>query len=258
MLISHQTFENLVHIILQKQQFGNLYRKENSDFVMNFFKKKDKKPTVNNGDINKTLLDEEVGIGIQPKPTANPLASNSGDVSKPKQSRKKEIKEGYDWDFCIVIPNPEDEGFRAEPTTEEYLPPIEILERLHSANLQTYQYLSGDADEIFIKIRAPLDVLRSHAENMEFKMLLDSNYIKKHIENLKEPIGQDPNHTTLSPYEFIYASYNDCKAACCKISELYFCTVGLWVLLFLSTSHPISSLSCMPILTIHHFMSCYI
>lgn len=186
---------------------------------MNFFKKKDKKPKVDNADINRTLIDSEVGLGIQAPqriqsnpihPTA-PVPSVTETAARPKSTRKKDTKEGYEWDFCLVLPNPEDEEFKKEPTTEIYLPPSEILERLHSAGLETYQYYSGDADEIYIKIRAPLDILRTHAQNIEYKMVLDPNYIKRHIENMKEPIGQDPKHTKLSPYEHIYASYDDCK-----------------------------------------------
>lgn len=188
---------------------------------MNFFKKKDKKPKVDNADINRTLIDSEVGLGIQapqrqqsnPIHPAAPTPSVVGGEAAPraKSMRKKDTKEGYEWDFCLVLPNPEDEEFKKEPTTEIYLPPSEILERLHTAGLETYQYYSGDADEIFVKIRAPLDILRAHAQSIEYKMVLDPNYIKRHIENIKEPIGQDPKHTKLSPYEHIYASYDDCK-----------------------------------------------
>lgn len=189
--------------------------------MKNIFKK-NKKPTSANPDINKSLLPADAGLGMQGRPmreaqTASPLQQGTelDTLKKPEvRPAKKEIKEGYDWDFCLVLPNPEHDDFKSEPLADNYEPPTEILRRLHGAGLQTYQYYSGDWDEIFIKIRAPLSVLRSHAQNVEYKTLLDPNYIKRHIENLKEPIGNDVNHTRLSPYDFIYANYDDGQHRC--------------------------------------------
>jgi hypothetical protein len=191
--------------------------------MKNIFKRKDAKSKTTNPDIKVSLLQSDAGLGMQSRPTSptSPTAGgafkqSSGtelDTIKPRpESRpKKETKENYEWDFCIVLPNPEHEDFKAEPIAENYEPPAEILRRLHNAGLETYQFYSGDWDEIFIKIRAPLDILRAHAESVEYKLMLDPNYIKRHIENIKEPIGGDLNHTKLSPYDFIYASYDDCK-----------------------------------------------
>jgi hypothetical protein len=138
-----------------------------------------------------------------------PFSSEHGN-DKPKSARhKKIVDENYSYDFCLVVPNPEDDKFKSEPIADNYIPVSEILERLHLVGLETYQFYSGDSDEIYIKIRAPLQILRSHAENMKLKMLLDSNYLKKHVENIKAPIGQDPLLTKISPYEFIYGSYDD-------------------------------------------------
>ena len=200
---------------------------------MNFFKKKDKKLKSANPDINKSLLDAEAGIGLsnQEGQSKQGLAKgvdvNTIDISKEKPSeskkRKKDIKENYGWDFCLVLSNPDSDEFKEEPISPDYKPPAEILERLHLVGLETYQFYSGDCDEIFVKIRAPLHILRQHAQNVEYKMLLDSNYIKRHIENLKEPMGNDPNHTKLSPYDFIYASYNDGKCCMCGCENERIC-----------------------------------
>lgn len=185
---------------------------------MNIFKKKNKKPKVSNPDINRSLLNEEHGQA----PVLSPIKTTELDdfqtkthpVSSPTatKSPRKEVKENYDWDFCIVVPNPEHDSFKSKPLHKEFKPYTEILERLHLAELETYQFYSTDMDEIFIKVRAPLNILRRHAQNVEFKMLLDSNYLKKHVENLKEPIGEDPSVTKISPYDYIYASYDDSKS----------------------------------------------
>lgn len=189
---------------------------------MNVFKR-GKKPKSGNPDINKSLLQEDAGLGMkaQPKSSTDAHSAPAPTVSEKTsaemksvkkllpRSQKKEIREGYEWDFCLVLPNPEHEEFKEVPVAENYMPPSQIIRRLHDAGLETYQYYSGDWDEIFVKIRAPLTVLRSHAEAMNLSLLMDSNYLKLHVENIKEPIGGDRNHTKLSPYEYIYAPYVD-------------------------------------------------
>jgi hypothetical protein len=197
---------------------------------MNIFKKKkDKKPNVSNPDINRSLISAQHSFGEQ-SPTGSagtPNAFQNREVplenfvpDRNTKAARMEIKENYDWDFCIVVPNPDHEEFKKHHVHADFKPHSEILERLHLAELETYQFYSSDMDEIFIKIRAPLAVLRRHAQNMQFKMLLDSNYIKRHIENIKEPIGMDPNHTNISPYDYIYASYDDSK--CIRLHQFHY------------------------------------
>mmetsp|Transcript_21771 Transcript_21771/g.36403 ORF Transcript_21771/g.36403 Transcript_21771/m.36403 type:complete len:780 (+) Transcript_21771:27-2366(+) len=195
--------------------------------MLGFGKKKDKKKASNvqgDGTLNSSLLREEHTRQTE-LPSSNPMqvqrlgsptnsvvgSRTGGHAEEIKPKKKHGAKEGYQWDFCIVVPDPEHEDFEEGENVDEYKAPHEIIERLHLAGLETYQYYSGDHDEIFIKIKAPLNILRQHAENIEYKMLLDDNYIKRHIENQIFPMGNDDRQTRFTPYEFIYASYDDSK-----------------------------------------------
>jgi hypothetical protein len=145
------------------------------------------------------------------------LSPSQATGNEEAKRRRQWERDGYQWDFCLVLPNPEDEPFKElmslKPVSDEdtFKTHTEIIEVLHLAGLETYQYYSGDADEIFIKVRAPLAILRRHAENVSYKMLMDPAYLKLHVENKDEPIGSNPEHTLLSPYECVYTSYDDTK-----------------------------------------------
>lgn len=130
--------------------------------------------------------------------------------------------EGYRWDVCIVVPNPEfippeeDEAaaeIRKGDQEEQARFYEELMERLVLAHLQTYCYLSGDGDEIYIKIRASLERLQEHAELREMVLLLDADYVRKHIDNKRQPIMDNADETSMPPYQFIYAKYKADKHA---------------------------------------------
>lgn len=150
--------------------------------------------------------------------TNSPIPAQSSIPSKPSISENEHedkiepVVEGYTWDFCILVPNPDfvgdgKEDEKKDENTENRIPVGEILERLHLGGLQTYQFYSGDNDEIFIKVRAPLQRLMSHAEETGFRLLLDEHYLEKHVDDPLNPIADDPDITRLSPYEYIYGKY---------------------------------------------------
>jgi hypothetical protein len=158
-----------------------------------------------------------------------PSSQNGQNSADPADFRSFFLpEEGYQWDFCIVLPNPEfyrkkhdeeDEEARAagralpsDTRTEfnsNHVPYREIVERLYLAGLQTYSFLSGDADEIFVKIRAPLQKLKDHATSVGLTMLYDPTYLKKCVDNQQHPIADDPEITTLTPYQFIYGPFDE-------------------------------------------------
>lgn len=158
--------------------------------------------------------------------TNSPLQSHSHIPSQPSiaegdhEDKPEPVVEGYNWDFCIVVPNPDYVGDKKEgeekkeESTENRIAVLEILERLHLGGLQTYQFYSGDNDEIIIKVRAPLARLMSHAEETGFRLLLDEHYLEKHVDDPLNPIADDPDITRLSPYEYIYGKYMQGNIAC--------------------------------------------
>jgi hypothetical protein len=137
-------------------------------------------------------------------------------------------EEGYTWDFCMVVPNPahyerqrreKDDKLRSEgkpiPSITHLNPNKvtfeDIIERLFIAGLQTYSFSSGDGDEIYIKVRAPLEILKRHANETKFIMQYDPTYLRNYIDRKHQPIADDPEITTLTPYQFIYGPYDDGK-----------------------------------------------
>lgn len=63
-----------------------------------------------------------------------------------KNNGSNNIEEIIPWDVCMILPKPE---FIHPKRT--HVPHTEIIERLLIGGLVTYQYYSGDDDEIIIK-----------------------------------------------------------------------------------------------------------
>jgi hypothetical protein len=120
------------------------------------------------------------------------------------------MTEDYRWDLCIVVPNPFFEGnnelFKNRKVEQESYEGI--MERLHLAGLQTVTFLSGDGDEIYIKIRASLARLQRQAQVMELEMLMNPLYLRDHVDNQTAKIRDDPTLTSLMPYQYIYGKYD--------------------------------------------------
>eukprot|EP01035_Chromulina_nebulosa_P038120 gene38120-51481_t len=113
------------------------------------------------------------------------------------------------WDMCLVVPNPNfTELTDSKPKSVE-LCHEEIIERLLIGGLLTYQYYTGDNDEIIIKIGCPLSRLRKRAEEEAgITFLLNEKYLEEQVD-IKNPIGNDPSITSLLPYQYIYDKYKD-------------------------------------------------
>lgn len=120
-------------------------------------------------------------------------------VSSSKFSSPQFASEGYKYDLIIVLPNPE----HRENVAKKFKPKIdieEILERLHIARLQYYVFRSADNEEFIIKIRAPLDLLKEHADEIEFDMKIDERYLESEVDSKKHPIVHDPSEALSLDY----------------------------------------------------------
>lgn len=158
-----------------------------------------------------------VATTSSPMPSHSSPLSNSYISESDQEEKIQPVVEGYKWDFCILVPNPDyvgDKDEKKEESTENRIPVGEILERLHLGGLETYQFYSGDNDEILIKVRAPLQRLMSHAEETGFRLLLDEHYLEKHVDDPLNMIADDPDITKLSPYEYIYGKYMQGETLC--------------------------------------------
>jgi hypothetical protein len=108
--------------------------------------------------------------------------------------------------LCIVFPA--EEG-RFSEEGKSY---INIL---RSNGLETLSYYGYDKSEIYVLIRADLDVLRNYADDVDYVMLLDpvaleSTASKGNKMNSIEPfnITDMPAVSCYRPYEFIYGKYS--------------------------------------------------
>lgn len=136
----------------------------------------------------------------------------------PEESFWKNVPEGYGWDFCIVVPYDasEDpalagdlEGQSRVEHSPDHVAFTQIVERLYQAGLQTHCFRSGDGDEIYIKVRASLERLAEYAADIGWDMQLDPQQLRDKIDNADAPIEDDHETTPLTPYQHIFASFDD-------------------------------------------------
>ena len=123
------------------------------------------------------------------------ISADNFQASKPPDSEVGDVAEGYQFDFALILPNPEhpdckDKGFSPDLSLEE------IVERLHIGGLQTYVYRAVDDEEFIVKCRVPLRRLKRFAEDIEFDMKLDEKYLEDVVDNRKNKIAHDPRKIT--------------------------------------------------------------
>ena len=134
--------------------------------------------------------------------------------SKPKD--KFQTNYGYSWDVVLV--------FKYHPFTprshvavrevdahlnsdfferNEIFP---IVFRLHQSGFECAAFYSIQADEVYVKIRAPVERLLEEAERIEFKLLYDEDKLKHKMDELKVDIPMKSPVTHFNPYHYIYDS----------------------------------------------------
>jgi hypothetical protein len=94
---------------------------------------------------------------------------------------------------------------------------VEVIKALHSADLETYQFYSLQRDEIIIKVRVSLKVLRLQADLQDYMLLLDEE--KSISQGLRGDKGGNigpflishgikEGLTSMRPHQHIYAPYD--------------------------------------------------
>jgi hypothetical protein len=108
----------------------------------------------------------------------------------------------YQYDYCMVV-NAENAGF----SEAGYL----IMKTLNSAGLNVKAYLSIQKHEIVILIGVSFDKLTAFADLIDYKMLLDAEYLERiankgdHQHRIdKIDIAHRPDITRFQPCEYIY------------------------------------------------------
>jgi hypothetical protein len=130
--------------------------------------------------------------------------------AKPDRDQAEVDKEGkifQQYSLCIVFPVDESGGFTPEGHN--------FLNIVRSNGLETLAYYGYNKTEIFVLVRANLDVLRNYADDIYFPKLLDpgklSDIAEKGLEDLNIapfPITHLEEVSTYNPYEFIYGKYS--------------------------------------------------
>ena len=94
-----------------------------------------------------------------------------------------------------------------------------VVERITQAGLETKMFFSLQRDEVFVKIRCPLERLKKHADDMDYKLLLDPVKLRIHANKGKRDakgnwvwlpidIEDSQNQSPYDPYDMIYGKYD--------------------------------------------------
>ena len=185
---------------------------------ISFLKKKEKKGQ--EGGLSEKLIEFKNQEERKPIPKAKfTNKSNKGGETATEESSipsigsttVKRIDEDYGYDYCIVVPHPDYQEPDEDYIRKVHMSYYEILDRLHMAQLETYQFRSGDGDEVLIKIRAPLHVLKKWATFKSLVVECNPDYLYNVIDSpiLENKIAQNSAITSLQPYDHMFFEYDE-------------------------------------------------
>ncbi|CAM9434451.1 unnamed protein product [Discosporangium mesarthrocarpum] len=129
---------------------------------------------------------------------------------------------GYSWDYVMV--------FEVRTEDKELTPyqrkfsMKEILSRLAAGGLETCMYYSVQRDEVYCKIRCPLERLEREADRTGYMLLLDYSSLRTICQHGRPGkwsaihIQDEYNQSQYEPYEYIYAPYIHDRA---ELEHLY-------------------------------------
>mmetsp|Transcript_1336 Transcript_1336/g.1776 ORF Transcript_1336/g.1776 Transcript_1336/m.1776 type:complete len:861 (+) Transcript_1336:116-2698(+) len=139
--------------------------------------------------------------------------TNTYDLSEQEFTEKY----GYCWDYCMIFPTmPLQPGETLRQPTELCR---QSVKKLQEAGLETKCFYSFANDEVYCKIRAPLDRLEAFADFCDWKFLLNRHKLKelaeggnpgKNITGFK--INDSPDISKYPAYEYIYGKYDTDEA----------------------------------------------
>lgn len=119
------------------------------------------------------------------------------------------LDKASEYDYCMVFQVDDNTGGMSRYT-------YRVVRKMRQHGLDLFLFYSRRKTHIFVMIRLSLERLRSLADQLEFKMLLDEKNLeeaakKGNPEMNIAPIDilHDPEETFLRPYEMIYAKYRD-------------------------------------------------
>ncbi len=169
---------------------------------------------------------------VQHWDTSSSGIADVGAVSGAQSS--EDANRSYSWDLVIVMPYEKDSSVRGsrdalveagadaslldglESTvccdnpvrTKHEFRWRDMISVLAGAGLETYAFLSVQGDEVYIKVRAPLDVLREQAKMVSYPMKLDMVELEKKFDKeTGKPLIKHEQDRAYKPYQHIYIEY---------------------------------------------------
>lgn len=131
-------------------------------------------------------------------------------------------KNGHSYDFVFVFNVIEDEEKEnlTEYQTKNSLK--NIIDRLLNAKLECECFFSCQRDEIYLKMRASVDILKEKAAGINYKLNLDPERVKIRLEAGSEKwepvkIMDQYKVSPFTPFEYIFGKYDDKK----EVQSLY-------------------------------------
>mmetsp|Transcript_13981 Transcript_13981/g.20923 ORF Transcript_13981/g.20923 Transcript_13981/m.20923 type:complete len:715 (-) Transcript_13981:269-2413(-) len=122
---------------------------------------------------------------------------------------------GYSWDYVLVF-KVFKKGDKLSPKQKEFTFK-KILSAFADGGLETKVFYSAQADEVYMKVRAPLHRLEKEADRIDMKLKLDSDTLRalckagrcRGQEELWGPVDIPDTcvETDLDPYDYMYARY---------------------------------------------------
>ena len=154
-------------------------------------------------------------------------------VAKEKRRNTRDnfrTENGYSWDCALVFKV----YLNSEDVTEAQSKYSikRVLHELADGGLETRLFYSAQADEVYCKIRAPLDRLCQEADRVDMKLSLDSEAIRTLSRKGKfdangnavwPPINipDECAETNFSPFDFIYGKYEYQRDDVAKLYKVY-------------------------------------
>mmetsp|Transcript_14786 Transcript_14786/g.24494 ORF Transcript_14786/g.24494 Transcript_14786/m.24494 type:complete len:764 (+) Transcript_14786:92-2383(+) len=154
-------------------------------------------------------------------------------VAKEKRRNTRDnfrTENGYSWDCALVFKvylNSEDVSEAQSKYSIK-----RVLHELADGGLETRLFYSAQADEVYCKVRAPLDRLQQEADRVDMKLALDPEAIRtlsragkvdSNGKQLWPPINipDECDETPYSPFDYIYGKYEYEREDVAKLYKVY-------------------------------------
>ena len=157
--------------------------------------------------------EEDGGRAPPPKRKKQRRKKKKGSKTSISMTQEEMDDEGYGYDFVMVFRVWTEDDKLTEYQKKNNL--RDIVRRLNRGGLQTFLYFSASKDEVFCKIRCPLERLKQEADRIDYNVRLNDEQLQQAAAagipgagiapiNIVDMIGA----SNRAPYEFIYGKYD--------------------------------------------------